>query len=270
MIQITGIFIYPVKSLRGIARTSAKLEKRGFQYDRRWMLVDSAGVFISQREIPEMALLTTEITDTHLVIRHATKSFEPLFVPLQAPTHAEPLRVQVWDDTCDALAMSATADKWLTKALQATCRLVYMPDDSLRHTDPTYTQPTDIVSFADGYPILIIGEASMADLNQRLNEPVQMNRFRPSLIFSGGTPFAEDNWHTFQIGNLSFRGTKPCGRCIMTTINQETAEVGSEPLKTLASYRLAGKKILFGMNVCWNVQADTNAILTVGDEIMPD
>lgn len=267
--QITGIFIYPVKSLRGIALDVAKVEKRGLQYDRRWMLVDSQGIFISQREIPEMALLLTEITDQHLIIRHASKPIEPLFVPLQTPANAASIRVQVWNDTCDALVVSPTADHWLTETLQSPCHLVYMPDESVRPTDPNYSQPTDMVSFADGFPILIIGEASLGDLNQRLKEPVSMNRFRPNLVFSGGTPYVEESWQTFEIGNASFRAVKPCGRCEITTINQETAARGSEPLKTLASYRLAGKRILFGMNVCWNVDHDSEAILKIGDNIRP-
>ncbi len=266
--QITQINIYPVKSLRGISLNAAKVEARGLQYDRRWMIVDPQGQFISQREVPEMTLLTTEITVDSLVISHATRSLPVLSVPLQPLKFAEPLVVKIWDDTCQALAVSAQADAWLSEMLQTPCRLVYMPDDSLRPTDPQYSQATDIVSFADGYPILIIGEASLEDLNQRLETPLPMNRFRPNLVFSGGAPYEEDTWKTFQIGNLSFRGVKPCGRCAITTINQENAERGSEPLKTLASYRLDGKRILFGMNVCWNVIASEETILKIGDTIM--
>jgi len=266
--QISGIFIYPIKSLRGIALDSAKVEKRGLQYDRRWMIVDQQGLFISQREIPEMALLSTEITQSQLIIQHIKKSFDPLSIPLKPAADAEPITVQVWNDTCRALVVSAAADQWLSQVLQTPCRLVYMPDDSFRHTDIQYSQPTDIVSFADGYPILIIGEASLADLNQRLKTPVPMNRFRPNLVFSGGAPYEEDTWNVFKINQLSFRGTKPCGRCVMTTINQETAERGSEPLKTLSSYRLDGKKILFGMNVCWDEEAVAQSIITMGDKII--
>lgn len=266
--KITGIFIYPVKSLRGIALQSAKVEARGLQYDRRWMIVDENGMFFTQREYPEMALLNTEITSEHLVIRHATKPVEPLKVLLQTPAESETIQVQVWDDTCPALIVSLEADKWLSEALQTPCRLVYMPDYSRRPTDPTYSQPNDIVSFADGYPILILGEASLADLNERLQDPVPMNRFRPNLVFSGGTPHEEDTWKNFQIGNLHFRGNKPCGRCAITTINQETGERGSEPLKTLSTYRLAGKKILFGMNVCWDANVVLEPMVKIGDEIV--
>lgn len=265
--QITGIFIYPVKSLKGIALDSAKVEKRGFQYDRRWMIVDQKGVFISQREIPEMALLAPEIKDNQLFIHHPTKSLTPLAISLEPAADAESIQVQIWDDSCQALLVSDAANQWLSATLQTPCRLVYMPDESLRSTDPKYSQATDIVSFADGYPMLIIGEASLADLNQRLKTPVPMNRFRPNVVFSGGAPYEEDTWKNFQIGESSFRGTKPCGRCIMTTINQETAERGSEPLKTLSSYRLQDKKILFGMNVCWNVEAGKEVIIKKGDLI---
>lgn len=266
--QISGIFIYPVKSLRGIALQAAKVEARGLQYDRRWMIVDPQGMFFTQRELPEMALLITEITSEHLLIRHATKPFEPLQIPLQTPVHAESMQVQVWDDTCLALAVSPSADHWLTEVLQTPCRLVYMPDHSLRPTDPNYSQPNDIVSFADGYPILIIGENSLSDLNGRLPKPLPMNRFRPNLVFAGGTPHVEDTWKSFKIGDAHFRGNKPCGRCEITTIDQETSERGSEPLKTLATYRLSGKKILFGMNICWEVNGITEPIIKMGDEIV--
>ncbi|MFN7117548.1 MAG: MOSC domain-containing protein [Saprospiraceae bacterium] len=265
--QITQINIYPVKSLRGITLHSTIVEPRGLQYDRRWMLVDEQGLFLTQREFPEMALLVTEINDHHLVIKHSYKSYEPLLIPLKATAPAERVRVQVWNDHCHALAVSPFADQWLSEVLQTPCRLVYMPDDSVRPTDPLYSQPSDMVSFADGFPILIIGEASLEDLNQRLKIPVPMNRFRPNLVFSGGKPYEEDTWKNFQIGNLHFRGTKTCGRCEITTIDQATAERGSEPLKTLASYRLEGKRILFGMNVCWNVEETTNACLSIGDSI---
>lgn len=266
--QISGIFVYPVKSLGGIALHSAKVEARGLQYDRRWMIVDPNGMFLTQREYPEMTLLIPTIETDYLVIRHLTKPFAPLTIPLKTSLEAEPIQVQVFDDICTALVVNREADVWLSEALQTPCRLVYMPDHSRRPTDPAYSQSGDIVSFADGFPILIVGEASLEDLNQRLQTPVPMNRFRPNLVFSGGLRYEEDTWKNFKIGKLHFRGVKTCGRCAITTINQDTAERGSEPLKTLASYRLSGKRILFGMNVCWDVDEILEPMVKIGDEIV--
>ncbi|MDX1943394.1 MAG: MOSC domain-containing protein [Saprospiraceae bacterium] len=265
--QLSEIFIYPVKSLRGISLQSARLEPRGLAYDRRWMLIDETGHFFTQREFPEMALLITSLTDKHLIIEHATKSLEKLLIPLKAPENQHAINVQIWDDNCKALLVSREADQWLSEALDTNCRIVYMPEDTQRFTDPTYSEPQDIVSFADGFPFLIIGQASLDDLNERLEEKIQINRFRPNFVFTGGAPFEEDSWKRFRIGDLSFRAVKPCARCQLTTIHPETATFGKEPLRTLSQYRLDGHKILFGMNVCWDVNNEYEPIIKIGDTI---
>jgi hypothetical protein len=265
--QLSGIFIYPVKSLRGIALDVANVEPRGLQYDRRWMIVDNRGHFFTQRAFPEMVLLTTEITPEYLVIRHVTKNLAPLQIALQPAENATAQRVQIWDDMCKALTVSEVANEWLSEALDTRCQLVYMPDDCLRPTDPDFSKPDDIVSFADGFPILIIGQASLDDLNTRLQNPVPMNRFRPNLVFTGGAPYEEDAWKHFTIGDLHFRAVKPCARCVLTTVNQETAERGAEPLKTLSKYRLKNKNILFGMNVCRDMDAAKDVFVKRGDAI---
>lgn len=265
---LSQIFIYPVKSLRGISLTSAKVEARGLAYDRRWMIVaDGGDTFLTQREFPEMALLTTELTDNRLIIRHSTKTLEALQIPLEMPQNSTSLLVRIWDDTCQAITVSPEADAWLSEALNTPCQLVYMPDDSRRATDPKYSRSDDIVSFADGYPFLVIGQASLDDLNNKLPEPVGMERFRPNFVFTGGAAYEEDLWKQFKIGNLNFRGVKKCARCQLLTVNPETGTFGKEPLRTLGKYRLEGHKILFGMNVIWDINKDIEPMIKIGDQI---
>lgn len=265
MRNLTAIYIYPVKSLGGISLKEATAEMRGLAYDRRWMLTDADGIFLTQRELPEMALLQPSIENDHLVIRHRNKPMSPLSISLDPANYGEALMVSVWDDTCGAVHVSADADAWFQEALNSPCRLVYMPDNSIRPIDPDYAQPGDLVSFADGYPFLIIGESAMAYLNDKLETPLSIRRFRPNFVFSGNTPHEEDEWKDFSIGSVRFRGTKPCGRCQIPTIDQETSIQGKEPSATLAKYRRFGHKINFGMNVCLN---GAPGIVRVGEEVV--
>lgn len=265
-LTLSQIYIYPIKSLGGISVPSALVESRGLQFDRRWMLVDESGKFLTQRTFAEMALLEVSLQSEGLVINHKTKNITPLFVPY-APTTNNILAVQIWDDSCSAVEVSSMANKWFTQALNRFCRLVYMPDSTQRQADLEYANFGDVVSFADSYPILLIGENSLQDLNNRLSEPVPMNRFRPNLVFTGGTPFTEDSWHHFQIGELSFKGVKPCGRCGVITIDQATTQKSQEPLRTLATYRTAPEKnqILFGQNV---IPVTFHKKIKIGDSII--
>jgi len=264
-LKISQINIYPIKSLGGISVETATVEPRGLQHDRRWMLVDESGKFLTQRTFAEMALLQVSLIPDGLTVKHKINHIEPLFIPFK-PTTNNRLEVQVWDDTCQAVEVSPAANEWFSAALGRFCRLVYMPDTTHRQADLDYANLGDIVSFADGYPLLLIGESSLNDLNSRLPEAIPMNRFRPSVVFTGGLPFAEDTWAHFQIGDLSFRGVKPCARCVVTTIDQASAQKSPEPLRTLATYRTApGKnKILFGQNVI----PDNYGQIKVGDPII--
>ena len=264
---ISGIFTYPVKSLGGIALNESLVEARGLAFDRRWVIVDDQGVFLSQRELPQMALLQPAFVTVHTMrlINRANPEQEPLMIelyPVTSVQHSE--WVQVWEDHCQAVFIDQAADKWLSKALGQPCRLAYMPDYSIRPVDAKYGREGDKVSFADGYPCLIIGQASLDDLNKQLHEPVPMNRFRPNIVFEGGAPFEEDQWQHIRIGEVDFRSVKPCARCEMTTINQATSQRGKEPLATLAQYRRQGHKVLFGMNLCPN----NEGIIRVGDSLI--
>lgn len=266
MFSVTQLYVYPVKSLAGIPLQSAQIGERGFQYDRRWMLIDEDNQFITQRKIGALALLDTGINDQYLSIKHRKQSqLGSLNVPLETDAYAR-LNVQIWDDTCEALAVSQAADEWLSTALQFPVRLVYIPDDAPRQVEPDRVQIPMNVGFADAYPYLLIGESSLEDLNQRLVEPVPMNRFRPNIVFSGAAPYQEETWSDLLIGGLPFRGVKPCGRCILTTTDQNTGlrHTGGDPLKTLASYRSAGNKVLFGMNLITLGEG----VIHVGDELV--
>jgi uncharacterized protein YcbX len=156
--------------------------------------------------------------------------------------------VTVWDDTCEAQYVDKNADAWFSRMLSLPCRLVYMPDKTQRKVDPNYAYGEEITSFSDGFPLLLIGQASLDDLNTRLEYPLTMERFRPNIVFTGGTPFQEDEMKEFQIGGITFYGVKPCARCVVTTIDPDKGEKGKEPLKTLSTYRQRDNKLYFGLN----------------------
>jgi uncharacterized protein YcbX len=257
------IRIYPIKSLGGISLSEAVVEPKGFRYDRRWMLVKPDGTFLTQRENTVMALIEVELTDRHLRVYHRHRPDDVLEIPLEKTTE-ESLTAYVWNNQAvDSLVVSPEADDWFSRLLGFPCRLVYMPDDSLRPVDPKYAQPDDVVSFADGFPYLVISTDSLDELNRRVEKPLEMVRFRPNLVVEGVLPHDEDTWYHFKMGELTFYGVKPCARCVLTTIDPESGQKGKEPLKTLATYRKLDSKILFGQNVL----AETTGLLRVGDPV---
>ena len=252
MLQLSEIWIYPVKSLGGIQLQESKVTDRGLELDRRWLLVDNQGRFLSQREYPALALFRPEIVGDNLKITHKVL-LDSIDIPLR-PVFVDDnakIKVTVWEDTIEAVEVSQTITGWFTQLLGFSARLVYMPDESERKLDPRYSiSGEEINSFSDAYPFLIIGQSSLDDLNSRLKNKVSINRFRPNFVFTGGDAFEEDFWRNFSIGNLPFVGVKPCDRCVMTTVDQEKGVVsGKDPLKTLAKYRNFGNKVLFGQNL---------------------
>jgi uncharacterized protein YcbX len=260
---LSEIWIYPVKSLPGIRLTEAQVEEKGLKYDRRWMIADLNGRFITQREFPAMAMLTVAVQEYGLLISSRLDSGKAVLVPFE-PVTAKPVAVTIWDDVVEALTVSKEADDWLSAQLNMPVQLVLMPESAQRKADPRYARNNENVSFADGFPFLLISQASLDHLNEQLEEPVTMLRFRPNFVVTGTAPHAEDDWKSIQIGTLSFDLVKPCARCVLTTIDPETAEKGKEPLKTLATYRKAGNKILFGQNIV----AKQSGLVKQGDEIL--
>lgn len=273
---LSEINVYPIKSLKGISLISAIIEKRGLRFDRRWMLVDEQNVFFTQREFPKMATIKLEINFNYL--RVSADNFEDLYVPFEPQTN-ERIKVQVWQNVCDAIVSENQINGWFSDVLETKCRLVYMPDDSERVVNPLFNRNNDIVSFADGYPFLLISESSMKDLNKKLEAPISMNRFRPNFVIKNSDAFAEDNWKKIKIGETIFRSTKPCARCVVTTIDQiKGIPTGKEPLQTLSKYRLAKdifpldfkaldldkNAVLFGQNL---VAENFGKTLKIGDRV---
>ncbi len=263
MLKISGLFIYPIKSLGGISLNKAQVTSRGLEHDRRWMLVDEHNRFLSQREIPEMALLYVELTANGLLVMHKKKPEEYIAIPFLFDAREEAV-CTVWDDECQAEFVDTEIDKWFTRILNVKCRLVYMPKNSKRMVDQRYAGPDQITSFADAYPFLLVGDASLEDLNGRLKEPVLMDRFRPNIVFSGGEAFQEDQLSHFQIGDLNFYGVKPCARCPVINIDQESGISSKEPTKIMAGYRKKNNKIYFGQNLVH----DGEGSLNLGDELV--
>jgi hypothetical protein len=259
-LQLSEIWIYPIKSLGGIRLKAAKVLEKGLEFDRRWMLIDECGKFITQRVHPEMSLFTLTMDDHFLTV---TFKHNSISIPKQQHKPNAPIAAVVWDDTVLTYEVDSLISDWFSFKLGKICKLVVFPEEHTRSVDLTYSVNNENVSLADGFPFLIIGQASMDDLNNRLSTPIKINRFRPNLVFTKGVPYEEDQWKYFKIGNNRFVGVKPCARCVLTTVNQETGEKGTEPLTTLANYRKKDNKIYFGQNV---LAIDFNQIYE-GDEI---
>lgn len=260
---VSELNIYPLKSGRGIRVERAAVGDRGFEHDRRWMLVDEFGEFLTQRSLPRMALLDVQLGNGHLTF--GAPEMPSLEVPL-VPESNEELWVVVWSDRCRSLALGAAYDDWFSRYLGLRCRLVYMPDEVVRPVDPDFAGPDDRVGFADAFPYLVISEASLEFLNQKLESPVTMSRFRPNIVVRDCEPHAEDHWSRVQIGEVSFTGVKLCARCKLVMVDPATAAVFPEPLRTLSNYRRREQGVLFGQNMI----AQSRGSVAVGDRLQPE
>ena len=262
--HIGGINVYPVKSMKGTALERGLVTATGLAYDRRWLVVDDQGRFLTQREEPRLSLVTPTLGATRLKL--AAPGMTDIELEL-ADAGGDRKRVAIWDDEVEAVATRDDIGQWLSDFLGGSRHLVRMPDRTVRGVDPAYALPRDRVGFADAFPFLIISQASLDDLNQRLSarseEPLPMDRFRPNLVIAGCQPFAEDGWRKVRIGGIGFRVVKPCARCVITTTDQATGATGREPLRTLAGYRRRGTKVLFGQNACH----DSEGELRLGDPV---
>lgn len=256
---VSGLYVYPVKSCRGIRVERVQVGERGFAGDRRWMIVDDAGKFITQRQVAELCLVDTALDDD--AIRLSAPGAGSVVLP-RTHEHGDEVQVSVWRHTGLAVR-HPEASAWISQVLRRESSLVYMADRHERPVDPVYARPGDKVSFADGYPCLVISDASLADLNARLEQPLGMERFRPSITVSAVSPYAEDEWTHVHMGALDFRAVKRCSRCTITTIDPLTADKGKEPLRTLARYRRWDNEIWFGMNLI----GDGTGLLALGDRV---
>jgi uncharacterized protein len=259
--HVSDLYIYPIKSCRGIQLSQAEVTRKGLLWDREMMLVDANGQSITQRECPQLATVSVTITgdNFHLKTSQDSLTFQPNLI-------GEKIAVQVWKDQTTAIDQGDEIARWFERILNISCRLVRQSPDYLLAADPQYAGNDHTpVSFADGYPILLTNTASLEDLNQRLVEPVPMNRFRPNIVISSDRAFSESSWQKITIGEINYALVKPCSRCIITTTDQETGmrNPQKEPLKTLASFRSFPGGIMFGENVI----PETTGIIKVGDPI---
>ncbi|MEQ1637475.1 MAG: MOSC N-terminal beta barrel domain-containing protein [Methylococcales bacterium] len=243
--RLHDIYVYPVKSLTGIRAKQWPVTANGLRYDRHWMLVDAQRQFLSQRRLPRMALISTALTETHLIL--SALGMDDLYVGLEEQS-GEVLEAQIWRDQCQANVVSAEADRWFSQFLKTDCRMVFQPKTGIRQVDLRYANPGDQTSFSDGFPFLIIAESSLAALNAELPFPIEMLRFRPNLVITNCQSYAEDTWREISINNIAFRLPKPCSRCPVPTIDPITAEYGKEPLQTLSRVRKWENKVYFGQN----------------------
>lgn len=242
-ITLSGIRIYPIKGCAGADVEVAHMDTYGLRHDRRWMLINAQGADLHQFDYPRLANITVSLHETALFVQ--APGMSPLTIPLQ-PQHTHPLPVRWFDGASEALPVSVQADEWFQEFLHTPCRLVFLPKSVQRDKQldaTTYQTPTGFTS--QQYHLL--SEGSLNDLNQRLETPVPIDRFRPNLIVSGVPAFAEDSWHTLQINQHTFHVVAPCERCAITTVDPLIGVMtGKEPMKTLARYRTVQRKVLFG------------------------
>jgi uncharacterized protein YcbX len=257
--NLSEIWIYPVKGAAGIRLSEWPLDAFGLRHDRRWMVVTAGGDFITQRDRPALGQVAQSLGDGVLELRAAAGAVR---LPLE-PERAGTREVRVWQDHVTAEDAGDDAAELLSAHLGSAVRLVHMPDDSMRQADTTYAQRGDRVSFADGFPLLVITQASLDELNGRLAEPVEMRRFRPNLVVAGAAPHDEDGWARIRAGSVQCDIVKPCARCVVTTIDPDTGAAGREPLRTLAGYRTWSRKVYFGQNA---IHRGTGT-LRVGDAV---
>ncbi|MGI8447594.1 MAG: MOSC domain-containing protein [Streptosporangiaceae bacterium] len=278
--RLASVHIYPLKAGRAVDLGESVVEPWGLAGDRRWLVIDGHGRFVSQREEPSLALVTAAYpapgTD-HAgpqpwppadVITLSAAGQPPLTV--RAPSagdQAEMVLVAVWKSRFCAAAAGKQADGWLSHFLDRNVRLVYLDDPTRREVDQDYGAPGDRVNFADGYPLLLTSTGSLQALGRWLtddgHEPVPMSRFRPNVVVDGTPPWAEDRWRRIRIGSVIFRVVKPCGRCQVTTIDQATAERGRQPLALLGQRRRFGQQLVFGQNMI----PDGAGSIRVGDPV---
>ncbi|MFI6980198.1 MOSC domain-containing protein [Embleya sp. NPDC050154] len=261
MHHLASLHVYPIKSARGIDLSEAVVKPWGLADDRRWMLVDETGRFVSQRKQPLLATVTVrQEADGRLAV--SAPSMDELWIEPTAEVRLVP--VTVWNDELEAAIGPDDAHTWFGKLLGIDVRLVHLDDPTRRTPDQRFADASDRVSFADGFPLLLTTTGSLEALNTVMDSPLPMNRFRPNVVIDGPEGWAEDNWRRVRIGDVIFRVVKPCSRCVITTTDQHTGARGPEPLKSLGRHRRFGNKLIFGQNLIPELSPNTKAILHVG------
>ncbi|TAE88818.1 MAG: MOSC domain-containing protein [Bacteroidetes bacterium] len=257
--KITRLFIYPIKSLGGVSLSTSAVDQRGLRYDRRYMLVDEKGNFLSQRQMPELCLFKVELMDNGFLV---TYLHNKLLIPFSMEGATN--QVVIWEDEVEAIIASDSYNQWFSACLGSAVRLVFMGQLSKRAVNKDYALNGEEVSFADGYPILLLSEASLTLLNGKLTHAIDVDRFRPNVVITGCEAHEEGSFSVFKAGDSLLKRVKPCARCVVTTIDPLTGEAGKEPLYTLAKYRMEGNKIMFGENVLCLQEGQ----VSVGDDLV--
>lgn len=281
---VTQLLVYPIKGCRGVSVARSEVTDAGLRYDREFMVVESDGAFITQRTHSKLALMVPHLAADALKSEALSVS-APGMPVLQVPLTPRPRRrrcVSVWEWSGEADDEGDEAADWVSRFMGVQgLRLVRFAQDALRETDRTYAgkEGTNPTLFSDGYPVLTASEASLADLNSRLDTPLSMDRFRPNLVVGGARPFEEDTWERYSVGSVRLRGVKPCSRCKVTTINQATGEAaGLEPLRSMAAFRSGNAlgwrapdgeswrgQAFFGFNAC--LEGERGGVMAVGDAV---
>ncbi len=244
--QVSRLFLHPVKSLGGFNVPQFSVDRFGPLLDRRWLVVDSRGQFITQRQKASMALVQTRLEQDRLTL---ARTGQPTITLTPADYCGPERKVRVWQDECAALSGPMEVDSWLSAAIGVQCQLVFMPESTRRRVDERYARHAETVSFADGFPLLLANEASLDDVNRRLSIKIGMERFRPNLVIEGAAAFAEDSWQRIRVGALEFIVAKPCSRCAIPTIDPGTAAKQPEVFKVLQQYRARDGDVYFGQNL---------------------
>ena len=260
---VKELYTYPVKSLAGIQTDEAPLLKTGFEFDRQWMVIDSDHDFLTQRTCPQMALVQTFLEHGQLTL--SSFGMEDIAVPVPSIDDCETVDVEVWGDRVKAVMHSDLINFWLSDALGRTCKLVYFPPSETRACDPGVSQHGDVTFFADGFPLLLTNQASLDDLNLRLDRAVGMDRFRPNIVVEGQVPFEEDRWRQIDINGIRMRFAERCSRCSVPTVNPETGMLeGPEPIRTLSEYRAdSDGEVYFGISLI----PESGGTISAGNEI---
>lgn len=264
-IHLASIHVYPMKAARAVDLGESLVEPWGLAGDRRWMLADEDGRFISQREEPALARVSVIPGKNGAGVTFSSTGLPRCDVAV--PRDAEMVKVSVWGTSFVASGAGPEADRWFSAYLGRPVRLVYLDDPARRPVDPGYARTGDTVSFADGFPLLLTSAGSLGELGGWLagagEQPVPMTRFRPNVVVAGAPPWAEDRWRLIRIGAVPFRVVKPCGRCVVTTTDQVTGERGRQPLRMLAQRRRFGRQLVFGQNLI----PDAGGVIRVGDPV---
>jgi hypothetical protein len=266
MIKVTELYVYPVKSLAGISLSAAQLDSFGIKNDRRWIIVDSNGTFLTQRTHPQMALIKTSFSDDCLKLSFKDQT---ITVPAINDNNQE-IFVTVWKDSFHAKHVCKQVDKFLSEIIGLPCQVVYMNPEVQRQIDEDYAPKNQYVSFADAFPFLLTSQSSLDELNQYLDHKAEMIRFRPNIVIEGCKAYAEDHFNELSINRVELKAVKKCSRCPMPTINQQSGKKDNAQILTILNQtRKQNNKVYFGQNLIYkNPKKVENLTVNIGDEII--